>query len=262
MAASASTGAVEVAAVISDTLAYKIRRELVSGNFARGGEIDAATLASKRSQIAAWEAARGAGVVRTRAAKWSRMLTDIATDTKEARDAAVDARRILMGEDVPRGGGQSDKERLKQLRLLKTNQNNEILELREREAVRLRDLRRAAETEEAKAAHVAKVAEAKAAKAARVAKFADEKAAKVAEKTAANAEKARAKAAAKAEKVAKPKAANKRQRTPETSDTRQPKLTFGSSAGSSQGQKPVQDVEEAASEVEQQEMAESAAAEP
>ena len=197
-------------------------------------------------------------------------MTGIATDAKEARDAAVDARRILMGEDVPRSDGQSDKERLKQLRLLKTNQNNEILELREREAGRLRDLpaRMPAETEEAKAARVAKVAEAKAAKAARVAKFADEKAAKVAEKTAANAEKARAKAAAKGEKAVKPKAANKRQRTAETPDTHQSVLTFGSPAGSSAGSShgpkpaPLQDV--AAPEVEQREMdmAEPADAEP
>ena len=138
MAASASTGAVEVAAVLSDAMAYRIRHEIVSGKFRSGREIDAATLESKRSQYAAWEAARG-GVV-TRAAKWSRQLTDIAKnvgDTQkvatEARDAAVIARDTLMGKEVPSSAGQTDAEQLKELRLQNRLIHHKIGDLKERE---------------------------------------------------------------------------------------------------------------------------------
>jgi hypothetical protein len=142
MAASASNGAVEVAAVLSDAMAYKIRKELVSGKFKSGREIDAATLESKRSQYTAWEAARG-GV--TRAAKWSRQLTDIAKNVgetqkvaTEARDAAVSARDILQGKEVPRSAGQTDAERVKELRLKIRLNHNEIGDLKEKEDARKR----------------------------------------------------------------------------------------------------------------------------
>ena len=178
MAASASTGVAEVAAVITDTFAYKIRHEIVSGKFRSGREIDAATLESKRSQYAAWEAARG-GVV-TRAAKWSRQLTDIAKnvgDTQkvatEARDAAVTARDILMGKEVPRSAGQTDAEQLKELRLQNRLIHNKIGDLKEREDARKRRPP-ADETPDEKVAREAK----EAAREAKVKEAADAKAVK------------------------------------------------------------------------------------
>ena len=94
MAAFASAGVVEVAAVMSDAMAYKIRHEIVSGKFRSGREIEAATLTLKRSQYAAWEAARGDGV-RTRAAKWGRQMTDLATKVDDAKTAANGAKDAL-----------------------------------------------------------------------------------------------------------------------------------------------------------------------
>jgi colicin import membrane protein len=173
MAASASTAVVEVAAVMSDAMAYKIRREIVTGKFKSGREIDAVALDSKRSQLAAWEAVRGPGGARV--AKWSREMKGIAkdvTETKEAaiagenaakaaEEAAIDARdrsddvlNLLKGQDVGRAPGQTAKERLKEVRNIKTSLNNEAMDLREEEALRLRDL--LGETPESKAAREAR----------------------------------------------------------------------------------------------------------
>jgi hypothetical protein len=145
-------------------MASIIRRELVTGTFKSGAAIDAATLNSKRSQLAAFDAANEGK--RPRAAKWSSMLRStvkvdgnttralvtreavetrtavalVAEDARAGRAAAVDALDLLMGKDAGVRPGQTDKERLKECRSLKTALNNECLELGEREAVRKRGL--------------------------------------------------------------------------------------------------------------------------
>jgi hypothetical protein len=53
-------------------------------------------------------------------------------------------KNVLMGKEVPRHAGQSDKERLKQLRTAKGSMNNEIVDIRERETLRLAAAKRAA----------------------------------------------------------------------------------------------------------------------
>jgi hypothetical protein len=163
MAASASTGAAEVA-VISESMASIVRRELVTEKFKSGAAIDATTLDFKRSQLVAFDAAREGK--RSRAAKWSSRLhrtvkldgnttralvTSEAVETRAAlalvaenarvgSAAAVDALAMLMGKDAGMRTGQTDKERLKECRSIKTQLNNECLEICEREAVRKRDL--------------------------------------------------------------------------------------------------------------------------
>jgi hypothetical protein len=150
MAASASSVVVGGAVVINDATAYKIRREIVSGKFKSGVEIDVVTLDSKRAQYAAWEAARGG--VRTRAAKWSRQLTDIAKDVTETKAAATEARdssntaaqnshavlEILSGKEFVRLPGQTDAEELDTLQLQNRANHNRIRKLKEREDVRKR----------------------------------------------------------------------------------------------------------------------------
>jgi hypothetical protein len=152
MAASASAAVVGVAAVISDTLAYKIRREIVTGKFARGGEINAILMESKRSQLATWEAARGPGM--TMGSKWSRQLTDMANDVTATKAAATEARdssitaaqnsqavlNILSGKDAGGLPGQTDQERLNELQIRNRSNHNQIRIIKEREALRLRDL--------------------------------------------------------------------------------------------------------------------------
>jgi membrane protein involved in colicin uptake len=66
------------------------------------------------------------------------VLTPIAKDAKDSRDAAVAVHELLLGKEAPRRAEQTDKERLKQLRLLKRHQDNEIGDLREREDARKR----------------------------------------------------------------------------------------------------------------------------
>jgi hypothetical protein len=163
MAASASTGVAEVA-VVHHSMASLIRRELATGKYQSGAEIDPDTLAKKRSQLAAFVAANEGK--RPRAAKWSSMLRStvkvdgnttralvtreavetrtavalVAEDARTGRAAAVNALDLLMGKDVGRRPEQTAKERLKECRSLKTALNNECLELCEEEAVRKRDL--------------------------------------------------------------------------------------------------------------------------
>jgi hypothetical protein len=141
-----------------------------------------------------------------------------------------------MGDEVPRRAGQTDKARMKQLRLLKTNQNAEITDIREREAVRLRDL--LGETPEAKVARetkdAAKKAKLKVAADAKAAKKAnaDEKKAKADEKKAKADEKRAKTAETKAARILKgPKAAagpSKRQKVASTAGTGQ--MTLGARA--------------------------------
>jgi hypothetical protein len=192
MAATASDGAAGDASMISDSVAYKIRKEICSGKYKSGIAIDETAMAGKRLQYAAWEAARnpGKGV---KASKWNRhlggiaatvradggatraLVTSEAVETREAlapiAEGVTAVRDMFLGKEVPRHPGQTTKERLKQLRLIKTVINGECKDLCEEEAVRMRDL--LGETSDARASREAKEAKVKDRDAAKATKKAD-----------------------------------------------------------------------------------------
>ena len=162
--ASASTVAVEAANVMSDAMAYRIRKEILTGKYRSGTDIDGTTLATKRSQFAAWEAARGP--VRVITSKWCRELSSavradggatralvtseavetraalapIAEDVRAVMGVQVAIQDMLMGKETLRQPGQTAKARLKELRRIKGKINEECMDLCEEEAVRKRDL--------------------------------------------------------------------------------------------------------------------------
>jgi hypothetical protein len=175
MAVSASTGVAEVAevaevaavaavAAISYSMASIIRRELVTGTFKSGAAIDVATLNSKRSQLAAFDAANEGK--RPRAAKWSSMLRStvkvdgnttralvtreavetrtavalVAEDVRAGRAAAVDALDLLMGREAPAPAGDTDKQLIDRLQLRNRINHTAIRNAKEREKLRLRGL--------------------------------------------------------------------------------------------------------------------------
>jgi hypothetical protein len=158
MAASASASAAEVAGVLSNQTAYKIRKELATGHFLSGGVLDEASKSARQLQLAAWEAARPG---RKMVSKWSRQLSAtvradggatralVASEAAETRAAlapvAEDVRAVmgvqvaiqdmLMGKETPRQPGQTAKARLKELRRIKGKINEERMDLCEEESV-------------------------------------------------------------------------------------------------------------------------------
>jgi hypothetical protein len=136
-------------------------------------------MVSKRSQFAAWEAARALGV--TMASRWNRELTGIARDVTETKNAAIAGKdaaiaacqnsgavlNILLGKDSGALPGQTDLEKLNELQMRNRSNHNQIRIFKEREGVRLRDL--FGETPAAKAAREAKETTATDAKAAKAA---------------------------------------------------------------------------------------------
>ena len=125
----------------------------------------------------------------TRAPKWGRQLTDIAKTGKETLEAVREGNKasesaaemsqavlnLLSGVDVGMRPGQTDKERLKEVRTIKGSLNIEIMDIKEREQVRMRDV--LGETPESRAAREAnagvKAAKAKDVAAAKETKKAD-----------------------------------------------------------------------------------------
>ena len=144
--------------VISKALACKYRKEIL--------KIDLSEKARKEKQEkldarAEWLKQNGRGTYK---AKLTKQLSSIKKDTaaiKTNTEAVLDdtkaLRAIAEGEEVPRKPGQSDKARLKQIRLQKRLLDNEAGDLREREAKRIQvekhdrlsSLQDAAETAEA-----------------------------------------------------------------------------------------------------------------
>jgi hypothetical protein len=195
--ASASTGAVEVVDVISDSLAYRTRKEIVSGKYRSGGVIDETALSLKRTQYAAWEAARAPGK-RTTASKWNLQLSvairadgnatralvaseaaetraalaPIAEDARVARVTAAAAHDLLMGKEVPLAPGDTDKQLIDRLQLQNRNNHTAIRNARERHKLRMRGL--LVETPAARASREAREQEA-ATKAESAQKVKDEK---------------------------------------------------------------------------------------
>ena len=111
-------------------------------------KLSAEEIADRRRQLDAYEASRPAG--EKRQSKWTRKLGAIEADTKaikkdtEAIRGTTQAiledtkflRNVFEGGEQPRKDGQSDKERIKQLRVQKRIIDNEIGDLREREGKR------------------------------------------------------------------------------------------------------------------------------
>jgi hypothetical protein len=98
----------------------------------------------RQEKIATYDAWLQTQGKRTVVKKWGQQLNDIKANTQAImanttaiKDDTTAIRNALDGEEIPRKQGQTDKNRLKQLRLQKRGIDNEISDLREREQKRI-----------------------------------------------------------------------------------------------------------------------------
>ena len=81
--------------------------------------------------------------------------SQVQAKVQEVKEDVKELKGLLRGEEAPRAEGQSDKERIKELRLRKRVMDNELADLKEREANRISSEKKARSNEVTQAAQIA-----------------------------------------------------------------------------------------------------------